>query len=192
MKWFPSGRNAGQYWPMVSGGTETPGIAAGDPPFSDTFLNMPPKLLKTMTPRDDQDPPMPNAPTWQMSVTMPPETSSFFNRSLVKYPTERLSGDQKGWLTSSLPAMGCASSASIRLSHNWCLPSRIETTARNLPSGEIAAGCVRFAQKPSPVGGRMAARSWTGWVSDFRQRNNPATNRPTSTTSAATRSLGHH
>src|SRR5579859_4668528 len=69
----------------------------------------------------------------------------------------RLSGDQKGLDASSLPAMGCASDTSSLRNQSCVWPFRMAMMARNFPSGEIAAGCVMFAQKPSPGGGRIAA-----------------------------------
>src|SRR5580692_9296044 len=64
-------------------------------------------------------------------------------------------------------------------------------TARNFPSGEIAAGCVRFAQNPSPGGGRTEP-STLGWGFSeccIRNRLKAITRR---TTSAATRTDGRH
>jgi len=64
--------------------------------------------------------------------------------------------------------------------------------ARNLPFGEIDAGCVMLAQNPSPGGGRIAACTASPGVSEvWRVRSKP-TATPSSATSAAKRSHRRH
>ena len=42
--------------------------------------------------------------TLQTSCGAPPEAATFFNFPALRYPMERLSGDQNGWVALSVPA----------------------------------------------------------------------------------------
>src|ERR1035437_3813189 len=66
------------------------------------------------------------------------------------------------------------------------------TNARNAPLGEMATVCVRFAQSPSPGGGRIAAFTVDrGFWAVCRARNIVSATQSRAA-SAATRSHGHH
>src|ERR1700674_1888199 len=127
-----------------------------------------------------------------MSLSLPPEISTFLSLPEAKNPMYRLSGDQKGLAASSVPAIGCASEASNRLNQSCFWPLRMAISARNLPSGETAAGCVRLAQNPSPGGGRIAACNWDDGFTEGCRAKKMLRAMPRTATSAATRSQCRH
>ena len=77
----------------------------------------------------------------------------------AKKPTDRLSGDQKGFCAPLVPVSGRASTESSTRSHNRDWPSEVPTKTMVCPSGEIASdagavvGGVLISRRTSGVGG---------------------------------------
>src|SRR5580704_3125907 len=71
----------------------------------------------------------------------PPDTAIFLSFPSAKNPRKRLSGDQNGRMAPSVPASGCAVSASSDRTHRRDLPpALLPTKAIRSPSGETASG----------------------------------------------------
>ena len=74
-----------------------------------------------MVPFGPQDAPRPMGAS-QMIVAGPPPMSMRFSLASAKKPMERLSGDQKGKVASSVPGIGCGVRLSIERKKSCCLP----------------------------------------------------------------------
>src|SRR5512134_380159 len=114
-----------------------------------------------MIPERLQAPPRPAALSQSFWGT-PPEASTLRRLVGVKNPIDRLSGDQKGWLASSVPGNDTAERLSSRRTQRSGLPSGGEATkAIEAPSGERAncdAACSPGGVKIDFSGGRMEKR----------------------------------
>src|SRR5262249_10178648 len=136
--------------------------AVGVPPDAATFMSGPPAVerLKTITPvgHHAADP---LAPAVSHTVAGgPPVTSIFLSFPSAKNPTKRLSGDQNGRWAPSVPASGCAATASSERTTSSDLPSRARAsnTSRR-PSGDTANGAkVVLDWSIHPSGGEMTNR----------------------------------
>jgi hypothetical protein len=99
---------------------------SGLPPLADTRSSGPSlKPLNRMTPSAFQVPPRPWA-TSQIAVGNPPSTSTRLSFPAAKNPIDRLSGDQKGYVASSVPGMTRGSTASNRLIQSRAGEIRLE------------------------------------------------------------------
>ena len=87
--------------------------------------------------RSFQVPPMPPGAS-HMIWTALPLGSTLFNLPALKKPTDRLSGDQNGYIAPSVPVNCCAVPAAKDRIHNAVPPSSAAATnASRWPSGEI-------------------------------------------------------
>ena len=111
------------------------------PPEAETRNSpVPTGPAKTMTPSRFQAPPRP-AEASQRTWGGPPEASILFSLTSAKKPSDRLSADQKGYVTPSVAARGWAATSSRARAHNRFLPSwLLATNAMRRPSGERTGG----------------------------------------------------
>ena len=91
-----------------------------------------------MSPSRFQVPPRPSEASQSVNGG-PPEMSIFLSLAPAKKPTNRLSGDQKGYVAPLVPVRGSARNESIARTHNADFPPEVEATkVRRRPSGESA------------------------------------------------------
>src|ERR1700737_5159819 len=92
----------------------------------------------------------------------PPPALILFNLPPPKKATSRLSGDQNGYIASSVPVRGCAVKEVSRRTYNRILPlSARAVNASLIPSGESTGGPedATMVMNPVPAGGRMYERT---------------------------------
>src|SRR5687768_4924654 len=92
-----------------------------------------------ITPSRFQLPPLPSDASASVCGG-PPEASIFFNFRSAKNPTNRLSGDQKGFEAPSVPASGRAEAPESGWTHSKLVPEEVATNATRRPSGDNAIG----------------------------------------------------
>src|SRR4029453_17241319 len=104
----------------------------------------------------------------------PPAMSIFFSLLRAKNPMNRLSGDQKGYEASSVPASICGSLASSALIQSAPrLPGEFATNATCRPSGDTAS-CAAGTEPPPAVSGvgdvisNRTSGSWCGVLNHSR------------------------
>src|SRR5215813_10148073 len=92
--------------------------------------------------------------------TVPVEISVFFSFLSAKKPTNRPSGDQKGYVAPFVPGSDWVIMLSIdRIQSCWLVPSEPEAAKTNrLPSGDRASDEFSLS-RVKPVGRLMEARS---------------------------------
>src|ERR1700732_1848599 len=133
-------------------------IAVGVPPESE-ILWMPvcESGAKMITPSRFQLPPRPNGAS-QSVLAVPPSRLIFFSFPSAKKPSERPSGDQKGKVAPSVPAIGSAASFPRGRTQISATPFILTATkASSVPSAlnanEPPLSPIRLSVVPS--GGRM-------------------------------------
>src|SRR5262249_29265114 len=78
-------------------------------------------VVRTIVSSGPHEPPR-AVPTSQIVMGRPPEIVMRLSLRSAKNPSERLSGDQKGYEAFSVPGRGCAVSESSRRNHNLRVP----------------------------------------------------------------------
>ena len=201
-KCFPSGRNSGQPAPSVPDSLSWPNTTGcGLPPAAGTRHNgSAERPSNRITPSELQ---LPSAPfgASQIVVGGPPAMSTFFSTPPDMNPRKRLSGDQNGRSTPSVPGNARASSASSARTQMSRLPSPSAANAMCRPSGDTTGGlgfCVpggesngkrttaggsgaRFAQATPNPAARRTATAHAAHAAPSRVRRRPVTTagRPT-------------
>src|SRR4030095_9614058 len=101
------------------------------------FLPGASEIAKRSAPSRPQDPLAATPGTSQRDRGAPPSARIVFSFPSAKKLIERLSGDQKGAIASSVPASGWEESASRRWIQSWRLPSDTAGKARRRPLGGV-------------------------------------------------------
>src|SRR4030095_7309660 len=84
---------------------------------------------------------------------------------------DRLSGDQKGFCASSVPASNCGTEESSERTNNCVLPSVKTVRASHCPSGEIEEGIPNCQGNIPLFGGYTRKRTAFAWVVPRRTNN---------------------
>src|SRR5215831_1302827 len=121
MKWRPSGRICGQRCEEC---LDVSSFVRGDgtPPEAETrdsAARYP--VVNAIVSSAPHEPPR-AVPTAQIAMGRPPDTVMRLSLKSAKNASERLSGDQKGYVAFSVPGRGCAVSESSRRNHNLRVP----------------------------------------------------------------------
>src|SRR6266481_215956 len=124
----PSGRKYGQRCEISFFDTSSVVTGTDTPPEAETrWMGELTLGAKRMVPSRFQVPPRPSAASQSVRAG-PPEGSMILSLPPAKNPTNRPSGDQKGYLAPLVPARGCARSESIGRIHRTVFLSGVEAT----------------------------------------------------------------